>query len=113
MGRLLALQAGSRHVRLVRIPPCSEYNDLQIVTEAAADLISVWMDERVQRLRQFLDERGLATPPLPSRIPPCPLRIEQSIPFVDHVDWVSRLPDTDVQLGSSWLRAIVERYATQ
>ncbi len=113
IGQLAALQAWYRHVRLARIPTCSEYDGLRIVTRAAADLLSVSIDERVQRLRQFLDERGLATPPLPSRIPPCPLRIEQSIPFVDHVDWVSRVPDTDVQLGISWLRAIVERYATQ
>jgi len=113
IGQLAALQAWYRHVRLARIPTCSEYDGLRIVTRAAADLLSVSIDERVQRLRQFLDERGLATPPLPSRIPPCPLRIDKSIPFVDHVDWVSRLPDTDVQLGSSWLRAIVERYATQ
>jgi acetyltransferase-like isoleucine patch superfamily enzyme len=110
IGQLAALQAWYRHVRLARIPTCSEYEDLRIVTQAAADLLSISIDERVQRLRQFLDERGLSTPPLPSTVPPCPLRIDPSIPYIDHVDWVSRLPDTDVQLGISWLRAIAEQY---
>jgi UDP-N-acetylglucosamine/UDP-N-acetylgalactosamine diphosphorylase len=110
IGQLAALQAWYRHVRLARIPTCSEYEALRTVTQAGADLLSVSIDERVQRLRQFLDERGLATPPLPSTVPPCPLRIEPSTPYVDHVDWVSRLPDAEVQLGVSWLRAIVEQY---
>jgi len=110
IGQLTALQAWYRHVRLARIPTCSEYEALRTVTQAGADLLSVSIDERVQRLRQFLDERGLATPQLPSTAPPCPLRIEPSTPYVDHVDWVSRLPDAEVQLGVSWLRAIVEQY---
>jgi UDP-N-acetylglucosamine/UDP-N-acetylgalactosamine diphosphorylase len=110
IGQLAALQAWYRHVRLARIPTCSEYEALRTVTQAGADLLSVSIDERVQRLRQFLDERGLATPPFPSTVPPCPLRIEPSTPYVDHVDWVSRLPDAEVQLGVSWLRAIVEQY---
>ncbi len=110
IGQLAALQAWYRHVRLARIPTCSEYEDLRIATQAAADLLSVSIDERVQRLRQFLDERELATPPLPSTVLPCPLRIEPSNPYVDHVNWVSRLSDADVQRGISWLRAIVEQY---
>src|SRR5437899_317756 len=110
IGQLAALQAWYRHVRLARIPTCSEYEGLRIVTQAGADLLSVSIDERVQRLRQFLEERGLANPPLPSTVPPCPLRIEPSTPYVDHVDWVSRLPDAEVQLGVSWLRAIVEQH---
>jgi len=110
IGQLAALQAWYRHVRLARIPTSSQYEGLRIVTQAGVDLLSVSIDERVQRLRQFLDERGLATPQLPSTAPPCPLRIEPSTPYVDHVDWVSRLPDTEVQLGVSWLRAIVEQY---
>ncbi len=110
IGQLAALQAWYRHVRLARIPTCSGCEGLRIVTQAGADLLSASIDERVQRLRQFLDERGLATPPLPSTVPPCPLGIEPSIPYVDHVDWVSRLPDTEVQLGVSWLRAIVDQY---
>ena len=110
IGQLAALQAWYRQVRLVRIPTCSECNDLRIVTQAAADLLSVSIDERVHRLRQFLDERELAMPPLPSAILPCPLRIEPTNPYIDHVEWVSRLSDKDVQLGMAWLRAIVEQY---
>src|SRR5215470_10062666 len=102
IGQLAALQAWYRHVRLARIPTCSVYEDLRIVTQAGANLLSASINERVQRLQQFLDERGLATPPLPSTVPPCPLRIEPSIPYIDHVDWVSRLPDTEVKLGVSW-----------
>jgi hypothetical protein len=110
IGQLAALQAWYRDVRLARIPTCPEYEDLRIVTQAAADLLSVSIDERVQRLRQFLDERDLAIPPLPSTVLPGPLRIEPSNPYVDHVDWVSGLPDTDAQLGISWLQATVEQY---
>jgi len=119
IGQLIALQAWYHHVRLARIPTGAEYKDLLIVTQAAADLLSVSIDERVQRLRQFLDERGLAAPPLlstrdlGSTIPPCPLRIKPSDPYVDHVEWVSRLSDTDVQLGISWLQSIVEQYGRQ
>src|SRR5882672_1163941 len=110
IGQLAALQAWYRHVRLARIPTSSQYEGLRIVTQAGVDLLSVSIDERVERLRLFLHERGLATPSLPSTVPPCPFSIEPSIPYVDHVDWVSRLSDTEVQLGVSWLRAIVEQY---
>jgi len=110
IGQLTALQAWYRHVRLARIPTSSQCEDLRIVTQAATDLLSVSIDERVQRLGQFFDERGVATPNLPSTVPPCPLRIEPSNPYVDHVDWVSRLSDNDVQTGISWLRSIVEQY---
>jgi UDP-N-acetylglucosamine/UDP-N-acetylgalactosamine diphosphorylase len=110
IGQLAALQAWYRHVRLSRIPTRSEYDDLRIVTQAAAELLSVSIDERVQRLGQFLDERGVVPPNLPSTIPPCPLRIEPTAPYVDHVDWVSRLSDADMQLGISWLESIVEQF---
>jgi UDP-N-acetylglucosamine/UDP-N-acetylgalactosamine diphosphorylase len=110
IGQLAALQAWYRHVRLARIPISSQYNDLRIVTQAAADLLSISIDERVQRLGQFLDERGVATPVMRTTLPMCPLRIEPSSPYVDHVAWVSKLADSDVQLGISWLRTIVEQH---
>ena len=110
IGQLAALRAWYCHVRLARIPAYSECDGLRIVTQAATDLLSVSIDERVQRLRQFLEERGLAIPSFPSRVPPCPFRIEPSNPYVDHVDWVSRLSDAEVQGGVSWLQEIVERY---
>jgi acetyltransferase-like isoleucine patch superfamily enzyme len=111
IGQLAALQAWYRHVRLARIPKCSECDDLRIVTRAAAEQLSVSIDERVQRLRQFLEERGLSIPTLPSTLPRCPLRIEPSNPYVDHIDWVSSLSDTDVELGASWLQSIVEQHS--
>jgi len=110
IGQLVALQAWYRHVRLARIPTSSEYEDLRIVTQAAIDLLSVSIDERVQRLRQFLDERGLATPALASTVPVCPLRIEPSHPYFDHIKWVSNLSDAEVELGISWLQSIVDQY---
>jgi hypothetical protein len=83
---------------------------LRIVTQAAADLLCVSIDERVQRLRQFLDERGLETPMPPTAIPPCPLGIEPDHPYVDHIEWVSRLSGTEIQSGTSWLQAVVDQY---
>jgi hypothetical protein len=113
IGQLTALQAWYRHVRLARIPTSSRHNDLRIVTQAAADLLSVSINERVQRLRQFLEERGLAAPRLSSAVPPCPLRIEPDHPYVDHVEWVSRLPDTEIELGTRWLQIIVDQYCPE
>jgi hypothetical protein len=110
IGQLAALQAWYRDVRLVRIPASPQYDDLRIVTQAAAGLLSVSIDERVQRLRQFLDERGLETPALPSTVPSCPLTIEPSHPYLDHVEWVSRLSDMEIQLGTSWLQAIIDQH---
>ncbi len=110
IGQLAALQAWYRHVRLARIPMGPEYEDLRIVTQAAVDLLSVSIDERFQRLRQFLDERGLATPPLSSTVPVCPLRVEPSNPYVDHIKWVSNLPDAEVELGVLWLQSIADQY---
>jgi len=112
IGQLVALQAWYRHVRLARIPTHSEYEDVRIVTRAAADLLSVSINERVQRLRQFLEERRLSTPALSSTVPLCPLRIEPSNPYVDHIDWLSGLSDADAQLGTLWLQSIVEQNRT-
>jgi hypothetical protein len=110
IGQLAALEAWYRHVRLARIPPCPEYDDLRIVTRAAADLLIISIDERVQRLRQFLDERGLATPAFSSTAPVCPLQIESRSPYVDHIKWVSNLSDAEVKLGILWLQSIVKQY---
>jgi len=110
IGQLAALQAWYRHVRLARISMGPKYEDLRIVTQAAADLLSVSIDERFQRLRQFLDERGLPTPLLSSTVPVCPLRVEPSEPYIDHIKWVSNLSDAEVELGTSWLQSIVDQY---
>ena len=107
IGHLTALQAWYRHVRLARIPAGAEYEHLRIVTQAACELLSVSIEERVQRLRQFLEERNLPIPSFSPTIPPCPLRIAPSNPYFDHVQWVSTLSDADVQRGVCWLQSIV------
>ena len=108
IAHLHALKAWYLKVRLARIPAHPDYEPLRIVTEAAGELLSVCIDERVKRLHQYLNERGLMFPDLTFVIPPCPLKIEPSNPYVDHVNWVSGLPDAYVQLGVSWLQSIVD-----
>jgi UDP-N-acetylglucosamine/UDP-N-acetylgalactosamine diphosphorylase len=110
IGNLVALQAWYRYVRLARIPVRAEYEHLRIVTHAASELLSVCIEERMQRLRQFLKERDLSIPSFSPSIPSCPLRAEPIDPYIDHVQWVSALSDADVQLGICWLQSIVDLY---
>src|SRR5262249_1282973 len=85
-----------------------------IVTQEASELLSVCIDERVERLQQFLEERDIRIPTLLLVNPPCPLKIESSSPYLDHIEWVKGLSDVDVQTGTSWLQSIVEsRYARE
>jgi hypothetical protein len=107
IGQLTALRAWYRDVRLARIPAGPEYEHIRVVTKAASELLSVCIDERVERLRQFLEERGLPIPSLSFANPPCPLRIEPSTPYVDHIEWVNGLSEADVELGVSWLQTTV------
>jgi hypothetical protein len=108
IGHLNALQAWYRAVRLPRIPSDPEYEHIRIVTQAASELLSVCIDERAERLQQFLEERGIRVPTLLFVNPPCPLKIESSSPYLDHIEWVKGLSDVDVQIGASWLQSIVE-----
>ena len=108
IGHLTALQAWYRAVRLARIPSGPEYEHIRIVTQAASELLSVCIDERVERLQQFLEERGLRIPTLLFVNPPCPLKVESSSPYLDHIEWVKGLSDVDVRIGASWLQSIVE-----
>jgi UDP-N-acetylglucosamine/UDP-N-acetylgalactosamine diphosphorylase len=108
IGNLSALRAWYQNVRLARIPALPDYEHLRIVVQAAFELLSVCIDERIGRLRQYLEERSLQAPPLSFAAPPCPLDVKPSSPYVDHVKWVSGLPDGDVRLGISWLQSIVE-----
>jgi len=108
IGQLTALQAWYREVRLARIPANQEYGHIRVVTQSALELLSVCIAERVERLRQFLEERDIAIPPLSLVNPPCPLKIEPSSPYMDHIEWVRGLSDIDVQIGASWLQSIVE-----
>jgi hypothetical protein len=109
IGQLTALQAWYREVRLARIPVTPEYAHIRVVTQAALDLLSVCIDERVERLRQFLEERGLPIPSLPLSTPPCPLRVEARHPYVDHIKWIMDLSAVEVEKGVSWLQSIVDR----
>ncbi len=108
IGNLSALRAWYQSVRLARIPTLSDYEHLRIVTQAASELLSFCIDERVERLRQYLEERSLPLPRLSFVARPCPLTIEPCSPYVDHVKWVSGLSDADVERGVSWLKSIVE-----
>jgi hypothetical protein len=108
IGQLTALQAWYREVRLARIPPTREYAHIRVVTQAALELLSVCIDERVERLRQFLEERGLRIPLLSFTNSPCPLGIEATHPYFDHIKWVTDLLPIEVEMGVSWLQSVVE-----
>lgn len=108
VGQLTALQAWYRAVRLRRIPELAAFEHLRVVTQAAIELLTVCIQERVQRLRQYVDERGMPMPPLSFNVPPCPLKIEPSNPYLDHIEWLRSLSEADVGRGVSWLNSIVE-----
>jgi hypothetical protein len=84
------------------------YEHLRIVTQAASELLSISIDERVERLRQYLEERDFSLSASSPTIPRCPISVEPTIPYLDHIDWLSALSDVDVQRGMSWLRLIVD-----
>jgi UDP-N-acetylglucosamine/UDP-N-acetylgalactosamine diphosphorylase len=108
IGQLTALRAWYRTVRLARIPPGARYDHVRVVTRAAVELLSVCIDERVERLRQFVGERNIPLPSIAFLNPQCPLKIDNSLPYVDHVEWVKGLSDADVQMGVSWLQSIAD-----
>jgi len=109
IGQLTALQAWYSEVRLARIPHRDEYWHLRLATEAGLSQISVCIDERVQRLRHFLEERGrvLSSLRLP-QWPRCPLKVEVGALYTDHVDWVAQLSSAEVDQGILWLNSIAE-----
>src|SRR6516162_4423008 len=109
IGQLTALQAWYRDVRLARIPTSREYVHIRVVTQAALELLSVCIEERLEKLRQFLEERDVPIPSLPLSIPPCPLRVEARHPYVDHIKWIMDLSPVEVEKGVSWLQSIVDR----
>jgi hypothetical protein len=108
IGHLFAMKAWYKDVRLQRIPSDSDHEHLRLVTEAALDLLSLCIDERTRRLTEYLEERAVRLPTLPRTVAPCPLKIQASTPYIDHVKWVTDLPDDQVQLGVAWLQAIVD-----
>jgi len=113
IGQLCALRAWYRDVRLPRISVRADYEHLRIVIRAASELLSICIDERVQRLTRYLEERAIQIPVLSFTTPPCPLKIEPSNPYVDHIKWVSSLSDEQVRSGASWLQSIVEGICVQ
>jgi acetyltransferase-like isoleucine patch superfamily enzyme len=108
IANLTALQVWYRDVRLQRIPADPTYEHIRIVTESALKLLSVCIDERVARLRWFLEERGTSLPSPSFVHRECLLSVERRSPYVDHIEWVAGLSDVDVEKGASWLRSIVE-----
>jgi hypothetical protein len=106
IGQLTALQTWYREVRLARIPASPRYGHIRVVTQAALELLSVCIDERVDRLRQFLEERDLPIPSLSFTNPPCPFTIEPNCPYIDHIEWINCLSDVEVEMGVSWLQSI-------
>src|SRR5215813_6831938 len=108
IGNLSALKAWYRDVRLPRIPEVQRYEHLRIVIQAASELLDSCIDERLQRLHQYLDERRIPAPQLSLATPPCPLNISPSDTYVDHIDWLSKLTEAETQAGISWLQSIVD-----
>jgi hypothetical protein len=108
IGHLTALRVWYRDVRLARIPADPKYEHIRVVTQAALELLSLCINERTEKLRQFLEERRIPVPSLLFVNLPCPLKIEPSSPYLDHIEWVKGLSDVDVQIGVSWLQSIVE-----
>jgi len=106
IGELFALRAWYQEVRLARIPDTADHADMRIVIAEALATLEVCIDERVQRLSAFLEERGVDMPALAIEVPACPAALSGGAPEVSHVDWVQSLPDAAVQDGSQWLRDI-------
>jgi UDP-N-acetylglucosamine/UDP-N-acetylgalactosamine diphosphorylase len=113
IGNLHALRSWYGDVRLARIPQLAQHEHLRIVTRAAFDLLTLCIEERAHKLRDYLEERGLPVPRLSFKGPTCPLTIKPSDPYVDHVEWVAGLPEEHVRLGVSWLKSIVECFSSE
>lgn len=114
IGQLVALRAWYRCVRLARVPAAG--HELRTVLEAAHALLGTCIDERVERLRAFVGERGGAMPSLAldGEPPPCPLAIEPpATPTAsgDHLAWVQGLSQAQVEAGVAWLTEVATRAA--
>jgi acetyltransferase-like isoleucine patch superfamily enzyme len=109
IGQLTALQAWYSEVRLARIPNRIDYKHVRLATEAGLSQVSACIDERVQRLRLFLEERGQVFPSFCGpQWPRCPLKVEGGLQYTDHIDWVAQLSPTEVEKGILWLNSIAE-----
>ena len=98
IAQLVVLRAWYRAVRLARAAD----DDARVVVTAAIDTLGVAIEERVARLRSFLEERGQAMPRLdlepelacPSVLAPSP---------VEHVAWLGGLDESERALLQDWL----------
>ena len=87
--------------RAVRLARAAD-DDARVVVTAAIDTLGVAIEERVARLRSFLEERGQAMPRLdlepelacPSVLAPSP---------VEHVAWLGGLDESERALLQDWL----------
>lgn len=106
LGQVVALRAWYRDVRRARLPQGSPHVP---VIDAAIETLGLCIDERVKRLRAFMEERGKSLPQLqtdPSV--PCPDALRGADGPDDHVAWVQALSDDAVAAGQAWLAAIAE-----
>ena len=106
IGQLLALRTFYQQVRLRRIPVGPKHTHLRIGIEEAIQLLTGSIQERSKRLHDFAKERELTVPSISMAVPECPMQVEATLPYVDHLTWVKGLPEEQVRLGSTWLQSI-------
>jgi UDP-N-acetylglucosamine/UDP-N-acetylgalactosamine diphosphorylase len=110
IAQLVALSAWYREVRLARVPDAPQHEHLRIVFEEAARIVQSGIEERVRRLDAFLKARGRS--PVKLDLDPavgrCPLDVSPTEPYVDHVQWVQKLPDDAVEEATHWLHNIAQ-----
>ncbi len=101
IAELVVLRAWYRHVRLARASTAT----CRVVIGAAIDTLGVAIDERVTRLRAFLDERGEAMPVLDLE-PDIACPQVEGPAQADHVAWVRGLDDAAETALGTWLGAV-------
>ena len=101
LAQLYALREWYCQVRLKRIPVAR-----QPTIESAIECINICIQERIDQLGYFLNERGVPCPKFGlNEIPRCPLPVAGTS---DHIEWVKSLSDDSVKEGVQWLRHIVD-----
>ena len=109
IGQLIALRAWYSDVRKRRLAAerASAYQGMTI--DVAIGVIDSSIDERLTRLRQLTGQHTLQSIRLPAIA--CPLlKKSRDFEFDHHVDWVRSLSNEEVDLGTRWLRHIVEAF---
>ncbi len=107
LGQLVALRTWYERVRWARIPDDPALEHVRVGVAAARRVIDLCIAERVERLRAFLEERGLPPPRVRLEVDsPCPLPAAPTMPYVDHLSWVRALDDDAVRAGQAWLEQV-------